>query len=93
MHELHDLETFYDLIILVERKWQSVSKATRKLNKVDLQSRVQNCIGSWRSGKFMPLVFRSFSTNTYCLSKVWFRTGSIDLRVGDIKAITSKVKS
>ena len=43
--------------------------------------------------KFMPLVSRPFSINTYCLSKVWFRTGSVDLRVGDIKAITTKIKS
>jgi hypothetical protein len=69
--------------------WQD----TRGLNNDDLQTRVQNCVGSWKSGKFMPLVSRPFSINTYCLSKVWFRTGSVDLRVGDIKAITSKIKS
>ena len=69
--------------------WQ----ATRKLKNDDLQSRVQNCVSSWKSGKFMPLVSRPFSINTYCLSKVWFRTGSVDLRAGDIKAITSRIKS
>ena len=41
----------------------------------------------------MPLVCRPFSLNTYCLSKVWFRTGSVDMRAGDITAITSKIKS
>ena len=30
--------------------WQ----ATRKLNNDDLQLRVQNCVGSWKSAKFMP---------------------------------------
>ena len=69
--------------------WQ----ATRKLNNDELQTRVQNCIGSWKSGKFMPLVSRPFSINTYCTSKLWFRTGSVDLRAGDITAITSKLKS
>ena len=69
--------------------WQT----SRKLNNDDLQKRVQSCIGSWKSGKFMPLVSRPFSLNTYCTSKVWFRTGSVDLRVGDITAITSKLKS
>ena len=69
--------------------WQS----TRKGNMDELQSRVQKCIGSWKSGKFMPLVSRPFSLNTYCLSKLWFRTSTVDMRVGDIKAITSKVKS
>ena len=69
--------------------WQ----ATRKLNNDELQTRVQNCIGSWKSGKFMPLVSSPFSINTYCTSKLWFRTGSVDLRAGDITAITSKLKS
>ena len=69
--------------------WQS----TRKLNNDELQKRVQGCIGSWKSGKFMPLVCRPFSINTYCTSKVWFRTGSVDLRMGDVTAITSKLKS
>ena len=69
--------------------WQS----TRKLNNDDIQERVQKCIGSWKSGKFMPLVCRPHSINTYCLSKVWFRASSVDLRVLDISAINSKVKS
>ena len=69
--------------------WQS----SRKLNNDDLQKRIQTCIGSWKSGKFMPLVSRPFSINTYCSSKVWFRTGSVDLRMGDVTAITSKLKS
>ena len=54
---------------------------------------MQSCIGSWKSGKQLPLVARPFSVNTYCLSKVWFRTSSIDLREGDIANITSKAKS
>ena len=69
--------------------WQT----TRKVNNDDLQNRVQNCIGAWKSGKHMPLVSRPYSLNTYCLSKLWFRTCSVDLREGDISAITSKVKS
>ena len=66
---------------------------TRKLNNDELQKRVQSSIGSWKSGKFMPHVSRPFSINTYCTSKVWFRTGSVDLRMGDVTAITSKLKS
>ena len=69
--------------------WQT----SRKLNNDDLQKKVQSCMGSWKSGKFMPLVCRPFSINTYCTSKIWFRTGSVDLRVGDVTAITSKLKS
>ena len=66
---------------------------TRKVNNGDLQKRVNSCIGSWKAGKFMPLVSRPFSINTYCTSKVWFRTGSVDLRVADVTAITRKLKS
>jgi hypothetical protein len=36
---------------------------------------------------------RPFSINTYCLSKVWFKSSSVDLRALDITAINSKVKS
>ena len=41
----------------------------------------------------MPLVLRPWSVNSYVMSKVWFRCGSVDLRVGDISAINSSVKS
>ena len=69
--------------------WQS----TRKVNCDELRNRVKNTIGAWKSGKHMPLVCRPFSLNSYCLSKVWFRTSSVDLRQGDITDITSKCKS
>ena len=69
--------------------WQT----TRKLNNDELQDKVQKCMGSWKSGKFLPLVCRPFSVNTYCLSKVWFRAGSVDLRACDITTITNKIKS
>ena len=41
----------------------------------------------------MPLNMRSWSVNQYCLSKVFFRTHSVDLRVMDVTKITSSVKS
>ena len=41
----------------------------------------------------MPLVCRPFSLNTYCSSKIWFRTSSVDMRAWDISAITSRLKS
>ena len=74
-------------------KLLSTFQKTRKVNGDDLQSRVQNTIGPWRGGKFMPLISRPKSINTYCLSKVWFKTSSINLRVCDIAKITSNVKS
>ena len=40
----------------------------------------------------MPLISRPFSLNTYCSLKIWFRTGSVDLRGCDVAAITSKLK-
>ena len=69
--------------------WQK----TRKMNNDILQDTVKNCIGSWKSGKQLPLVSRPFSINTYCLSKVWFHTSSVDLRAGDITTINSQIKS
>ena len=41
----------------------------------------------------MPLSLRCHSVNTYCLPKLWFKCGSIDLRIGDSTKITSNVKS
>ena len=69
--------------------WQQ----TRKLNNDEILKRVKSTVSSWKSGKFMPLVCRLFSLNSYCLSKAWFRTHSVDLRVGDITAYSSACKS
>ena len=41
----------------------------------------------------MHLSMRSWSLNQHCLSKVWFRSHSVDLRVMDVSNITSSVKS
>ena len=41
----------------------------------------------------MPLTNRPHSLNMYCLSKVWFRCSSINLRVCDINKISSNIKS
>ena len=66
---------------------------TRKSNGDALQTRIDNTIKQWRSGKFMNLTMRSWSLNTYCLPKIWFRTHSVDLRVQDVSKITSRIKS
>ena len=66
---------------------------TRKCNGDIVQQRVSNTINLWRAGKFMPLTMRPWSVNSYVLSKVWFRCGTVDLRVSDITAINSSVKS
>ena len=41
----------------------------------------------------MCLTLRPLSLNCYCSSKLWFKCGSIDLRVADIKKITSNMRS
>ena len=41
----------------------------------------------------MPLIQRGHSVKTYCLSKIWFKSASVDLRVLDITKITSLIKS
>ena len=73
----------------LQANWQK----SRKQNNDELLARVKGTIGAWKSGKFMPLVSRPFSLNSYALSKVWFRTHSVDLRVGDIKTLASLCKS
>ena len=66
---------------------------TRKSNGDIVQQRVSSTVNPWRAGKFMPLTMRPWSINCYVLSKVWFKCGSVDLRVSDISAINSSVKS
>ena len=66
---------------------------TRQVNCDDLQKKVQNIIGCWRGGKFMPLINRPYSINTFCLSKVWFKCSSVNLRACDSKKISASIKS
>ena len=66
---------------------------TRMANCDMLLDKVKHTIGPWKGGKFMPLSLRCHSVNTYCLPKVWFKCGSMDLRAGDISKINSYVKS
>ena len=66
---------------------------TRKANGDILVDKVKKIIGAWKGGKFLPLSLRGLSANNYCLSKVWFKCGSIDLRQGDFASLTSQIKS
>ena len=66
---------------------------TRKANGDALQQRVGNTVRPWKGGKFMPVTQRGWSINSFALSKVWFRTRCLDLRVCDMKNITSNCKS
>ena len=64
-----------------------------KANCNIVQKRLSHTIKSWKSGKFMTLILRPWSLNSYAMSKIWFRCGSVDLRVGDITALNSSIKS
>ena len=66
---------------------------TRKANCDIVQQRVTNTINGWKAGKFMPLVLRPWSINSYVMSKIWFKCGSVDLRVADITSINSSIKT
>ena len=76
-----------DQLDMVGVKLMASFQQTRKVNFDDTQKKVQNIIGSWRGGKFMPLISRPHSINTFCLSKVWFKCSSLNLRVCDISKI------
>ena len=66
---------------------------TRKANGDVLQAKVDNTIRPWKAGKFMPVTQRGWSINSFALSKVWFRSKCVELRVCDIKKLTSSCKS
>ena len=65
----------------------------RKANGDIVQNRVTNTCKQLKTGKFMHLSMRSWSVNQNCLSKVWFKTHSVDLRAMDVNSVTSSVKS
>ena len=67
--------------------------STRKANGDILQEKIKNLVGSWRSGKFMPLTMRPHSLNCYAYSKLWHRCCALDLRVSDITAFNKQSKS
>ena len=85
--------TISDHLDMVGVELRATWSHTRKANGDFVQSRVSSTCKQWKSGKYMHLSMRSWSLNQYCLSKVWFRTHSVDLRVMDINSITSSVKS
>ena len=69
------------------------SWASSRRKKGDiLREKVSTMMGMWRTGKFMPLSQRPYSVNTYALSKIWFRSSSVNLREGDFAAINASVK-
>ena len=66
---------------------------TRRINAESVKERVSSLIGSWKSGRFMPLSQRPWSLNSYALPLVWYKCGSIDLRESDYTKLTSLIKS
>ena len=82
-----------DSLQMVGVELKATWQQTRKANGDIVQSRVSNTINAWRSGKFVELTARPWSLNSYALTKVWYRSHTVDLRVTDITSITSKVKS
>ena len=72
---------------------KATSTQSKRMNGDALQDNIGKIVGPWKGGKLTSLTLRPFSLNTYCLSKVLFNCGSLDLRVGDIKKINSDIKS
>ena len=78
---------------MVGVKLMASFQKTRKANCDEIQTKVKNITGAWKGGKFMPLTSRPKSLNLFCLSKVWFKCPSINLRVCDLTKISSNIKS
>jgi hypothetical protein len=85
--------TISDHLEMIGVELRSTWTQTRKAKGDTVQSRTENNIRLWKSGKFIPINMHSWSVNQYCLSKVFFRTHSVDLRIMEVTKITSTVKS
>ena len=66
---------------------------TRTKNGNILKEKVSKICRSWKAGKFMPVILRPYSINTFVLSKLWFRSSNVNLRVGDVASFNSSIKS
>ena len=67
--------------------------ATKNENGIMLVKKINDLIGSWKSGKFLPLTSRPWSLNSFCLSKIWYRLGCLEVKAGDLDKIVSSMKS
>lgn len=65
---------------------------TRKVNGEVIQKKYSDTINPWKVGRFMPLVERSWSLNTYALSKVWYKSHCVPLRTADINFINTTTR-
>ena len=88
-----DYMTLSDHLDMVGVTLMATWTQTRKVNGDALQLRIKNTIRPWKAGKFLPLTQRGWSLNCYALSKVWFRSRCVDLRVCDTNAIMSSCRS
>ena len=62
--------TLTDELEMVGVELKATWTQTRKTNGDAIQKRVSSKTNLWKGGKFMPLSMRSWSINTYRLSKV-----------------------
>ena len=71
----------------------SIHTKTRQIKVDGIVKSMQDIINRWKSGKFVPLTDRPISINTFALSKIWYKTGALDIRKGDIEKLNSSIKS
>ena len=68
------------------------SNTSRNINRDNLAQRVKDTIAGYKAGRFLPLVSRPSSANTYILSKLTYRSSIFNLRQQDINKMQSATK-
>ena len=70
------------------------SNTSRNINgeDLDLAQRVKDTIAGYKAGRFLPLVSRPSSANTFILSKLSYRSSIFNLRQQDINKMQSATK-
>ena len=68
------------------------SNTSRNINGEDLAQRVKDTIAGYKAGRFLPLVSRPSSANTFILSKLSYRSSIFNLRQQDINKMQSATK-
>merc|ERR1712002_692243 len=71
----------------------NTNNKSKTSNSASAVNKVKKKIGSWKSGKFLPMNLRAHMINSWIISKIYHSANAFSLRIGDINIIKSMIKS
>ena len=71
----------------------NTNNKSKTSNSINAVNKIKKKIGSWKSGKFLPMNLRAHMINSWIISKIYHSANAFSLRIGDINIIKSMIKS